>query len=151
MPSTLTPDQLQSAEEFDKLSNTIALNQGKALGGTDAARVLSVGATPGTSMSRLGREGVVSLLEGNQDYIDKAREQWLEARASGTPASRHDEFMHSFGKNFDVRVFQFNKLDRENKQKYLHTLAPSEIPAFEQSYKNAAAHGWVEPLTKDSR
>ena len=148
LPSTLTPDQLASAEEFDKLTNSIALNQGKALGGTDAARVLSVGATPSSSMSRLGREGVIGLLQGNQDFIDRAREQWLDARAAGTPASQHDQFMHSFGKNYDVRVFQFARLNRDAQQKFIHTLSPAEIPAFEQSYQNAEAHGWVPALTR---
>ena len=149
LPSTLTLDQLKASEEFDKIANNIALSQGKALGGTDATRVLSVGSTPSSSMSRYGREGVISLLEGNQDYVDRAREQWLEARSNNTPASKHDQFMHSFGKNFDVRVFQFNRLDRANKQKFVDTLDRSEIPAFEQSYKNAAAHGWVDPLRTD--
>lgn len=151
LPSTLTPDQLKSAEEFDKISNQIALNQGKALGGTDATRVLSVGSTPSSSMSRYGREGVINLLEGNQDFVDRARDQWLEARNNGVSASKHDQFMHAFGKNFDVRVFQFNRLDRANKQKFIDTLDPSEVPGFEQSYKNAAAHGWVEPLTKGGK
>ena len=149
LPSTLTLDQLKASEEFDKIANNIALSQGKALGGTDATRVLSVGSTPSSSMSRYGREGVISLLEGNQDYVDRAREQWLEARSNNTPASKHDQFMHSFGKNFDVRVFQFNRLDRANKQKFVDTLDRSEIPGFEQSYKNAAAHGWVDPLRTD--
>lgn len=149
LPSTMTLDQLGASEEFNKIANTIALNQGKALGGTDAARVLSVGATPSSSMSRYGREGVTSLLQGNQDYIDRAREQWLEARQAGTGVAKHDQFMHEFGKNFDVRAFQFNRLDRENKQKFINTLSPAEIPAFEQSYKNAAAHGWVDPLKTD--
>lgn len=148
LPSTLTPDQLASAEEFDKLTNTIALNQGKALGGTDAARVLSVGATPSTSMSRYGREGVIGLLQGNQDFIDHAREQWLAARSAGAPASQHDQFMQSFGKNYDVRVFQFARLNRDAQQKFINSLSPAEIPGFEQAYQNAEAHGWVPALTR---
>lgn len=151
LPSTLTPDQLTSVEEFDKTANAIALRQGASLGGTDATRVLSVGSTPSSSMSQLGRQGVVSMLEGSQDFIDHAREQWLEARAAGTPASQHDYWMHQFGKNYDPRVFQFARMDRDAKQKFINTLNPGEVPAFEQSYKNAAAHGWVPPLTKEGK
>jgi hypothetical protein len=151
LPSTLTPDQLTSVEEFDKTANAIALRQGASLGGTDASRVLSVGSTPSSSMSRLGRQGVVSMLEGSQDFIDHAREQWLEARAAGASASQHDQWMHSFGKNYDPRVFQFARMDRTAKQKFIDTLSPAEIPAFEQSFKNAAAHGWVEPLTREGK
>jgi hypothetical protein len=146
LPSTLSPDQLKASEEFDKLANTIALNQGKALGGTDAARVLSVGATPSSGMSRFGREGVIDILAGNQDFIDRARDAWLESRSNGTPASLHDVFMHRFGKTYDVRTFQFAKLDRQNQQKFLDQLDAAEVPAFERSYQEAQKRGWVPPL-----
>lgn len=143
---TMSPDQLRASESFDKVASNIALNQAKMLGGTDSTRSMSVGATPNSGMSRYGRDGVIDMLQGNQDAVDAAREAWLDARSKGAPAGSHDLFMNKLNKALDPRVFQFNRLNRDNQQKFLSQMSPDDIPAFEQKYSASVKRGWVQPL-----
>jgi hypothetical protein len=167
---TMTPDQLRAAESFDKISNQISLVQGQGFGGTDAARHMTVGANPSTSMSTYGREGVIDMLQGNQDTQDKARDLYLDAKAHGMPASGHDTFLHELTKplekldangnsvdlkakgtwngGLDPRIFQFNRLSRDNQGKFLEQLDPEDRSDFSSKYQAAIDRKWVKPLKK---
>jgi hypothetical protein len=141
---TMSPDQLRASESFDKVASNIALNQAKMLGGTDSTRTMSVGATPNSGMSRYGRDGVIDMLQGNQDAVDAARQAWLDAKSKGASAGSHDIYMNKLSKTLDPRVFQFNRLDRDNQQKFYSQMPPAEIPAFEAKYEASVNRGWVQ-------
>lgn len=143
---TMTPDQLKAGESFDKIVNGISLRQGQMFGNTDAGRSMTLGATPNTSMSKFGREGMIDMAQGNQDAVDAARRAWLQARANGATVKDHDLFMDRIGQEMDPRVFQFNRLSRDNQQKFLSQMDRSEIGEFEEKYKSAVARKWVKPL-----
>jgi hypothetical protein len=143
---TMTPDQLRAVESFDKIANQISLNQSQFFHGSDAGLHTVVGANPSSSMSKFGREGVIDMLQGNQDAIDVTRKAWLKARALGAPASSYDQFAETMGETIDPRVFQFNRLSRENQQKFLSQMEPEDIPAFEARYQDAVKRKWVAPL-----
>lgn len=143
---TMTPDQLKAGESFDKIANQISLNQSQFFHGSDAGLHTVVGANPSSSMSKFGREGVIDMLQGNQDAIDTTRKAWLKARANGAPASSYDLFAERMGETIDPRVFQFNRLNRDNQQKFLSQMNPEDIPAFEQRYTDAVSRKWVKPL-----
>jgi hypothetical protein len=157
---TMTPDQLRAAESFDKIVNGISLRQGSVFGGTDAARNMILGATPNTGMSRYGRDGMIDMAQGNQDATDRARSIWFDARAKGAPASSHDIFMDQLTKpvekdangnwigGLDPRIFQFNRLSRDNQQKFLGQMDPDDVGDFEQKYQAAIDRKWVKPLKK---
>lgn len=147
---TMSPDQLKAGESFDKIANQISRQQGQLFGDTDATRNMSVGSNPSTSQSAYGREGIIDMLQGNQDAVDRARNIWIDARAKGAPANSYDTFMNELSKNLDPRVFQFNRLNRDNQQKFLNQMDPDELPGFEQKYKSAIGLGWVKPLKKAS-
>lgn len=148
---TMTPDQLKSAEEFDKIANQISLNQSQLFHGSDASLHTVVGANPSLSMSKIGREGVIDMLQGNQDAVDQARKLWIAARANGAPASSFDLFMERVGQELDPRVFQFNRMSRENQQKFLSAMDPADIKEFEQKYQNAIDKKWVKPLKPEEK
>lgn len=143
---TMTPDQLKAGESFDKIANQISLNQSQLFHGSDAGLHTVVGANPSTSMSKFGREGVIDMLHGNQDAIDVTRKAWLAARANGAKPGDYDLFAERMGQEIDPRVFQFNRLSRENQQKFLSQMDSSDLKEFEDKYKNAIAHKWVKPL-----
>ena len=144
---TMTPEQLASGEAFDKTVNQISLRQGQMFGGTDASRHRRLASgTPSTSMSKFGREGVIDMALGNQDAIDTAREEWFKQSRGGGTAQQFDGFMHDMGKRIDPRLFQFNRLSRENQQKFLHNMTRSEALDFEDKYTAAAHRGWVQEL-----
>jgi hypothetical protein len=166
---TMSPDQMKAATSFQKITNQISLNQSSALAGTDAGRLMTVHANPSLEATPQGREGVIDQLQGNQDFVDKARDLWIKAKRNGAPANSHYDFMQSFGSEplnakkdpktgeitnkdslayADPRVFQFNRLSRENQQTFLKQVDPDELPQFERNFKEAIARGWVKPLKK---
>lgn len=143
---TMDKDQLRALESFDKIANQISLNQSQMFHGSDAGLHTVVGANPSTSMSRYGRDGVIDMLQGNQDAIDVTRRAWLDARKKGVPAHSYDTWVNDFSNTIDPRVFQFNRLSRDNQQKFLSQMDPSDVPDFEQKYQAAIANKWVKPL-----
>lgn len=143
---SMSPDQLKSVESFDKIANQISLNQSQFFHGSDAGLHTVVGANPSTSMSQFGREGVIDMLHGNQDAIDVTRKAWLAARANGAAPKDYDLFAERMGQEIDPRVFQFNRLSRDNQQKFLSQMDPSDLRDFEDKFKNALTHKWVKPL-----
>lgn len=146
---TMAPDELRAAESFDKIANQIAQNQIKVM--SDSGLATSANANPSIQMSKLGRDGVIDMLQGNQDAIDTARKEWLKARKLGAPAASHDNFMQDLTNGgLDVRVFQFNRLNRDAQQKFLQEMDAADIPSFEQKYRGAIQRGWVKPLKAPS-
>ena len=143
---SMSPEQLKSTESFDKIANQISLNQSQFFHGSDAGLHTVVGANPSTSMSQFGREGVIDMLHGNQDAIDVTRKAWLAARANGAAPKDYDLFAERMGQEVDPRVFQFNRLSRDNQQKFLSQMDPSDLKEFEDRFKNAVSHKWVKPL-----
>lgn len=143
---TMDKEQLRALESFDKIANQISLNQSQMFHGSDAGLHTVVGANPSTSMSRYGRDGVIDMLQGNQDAIDVTRKAWLDARKKGAPAHAYDIWINDFSKTIDPRVFQFNRLSRSNQQNFLSQMDPAAIPDFEQKYQAAITNKWVKPL-----
>jgi hypothetical protein len=143
---TMTPEQLKAGESFDKIANQISLNQSQSFHGSDAGLHTVVGANPSTSMSKFGREGVIDMLHGNQDAIDVTRKAWLAARANGAKPGDYDLFAERMGQEIDPRVFQFNRLNRDNQQKFLSQMDPGDLKDFEDKFKNAVSKKWVKPL-----
>jgi hypothetical protein len=149
---TMTPEQLKAGESFDKIANQISTSQAGTMGAaTDAGRHMVVGANPSTSMSAYGREGVIDMLQGNQDAVDLTRKLWMDARAKGVPANTYDNFAHNLSQSLDPRVFQFARMSRDNQQKFLHNMDPADVSGFEQKYKIAIENKWVKPLKKDEK
>jgi len=146
LPSTINAEQLKGVEEFDKIANQISLNQSKLFHGSDAGLHTVVGANPATSMSRYGREGVIDMLQGNQDALDTTRKLWLSAQRNGAPANSYHQFVDRLSNTLDPRVFQFNRMNRENQQKFLSQIDPSDLPDFEAKYQEAIRQKWVKPL-----
>jgi hypothetical protein len=143
---TMTKEQLGAAESFAKIANQISLNQSTMFHGSDAGLHTVVSANPSLEQSRYGREGIIDMLHGNQDAIDVTRKAWLAARANGVAPKDYDLFAERMGQEVDPRVFQFNRLSRDNQQKFLSQMDPGDLKEFEDKYKNAMAHKWVKPL-----
>ncbi len=110
-----------------------------------------LGSTPSTSMSAYGRMGVIDMAEGNQDFTDTARKEWMDAKKGQSKfwkgkanANDHDDFMHAYGQETDPRVFQFNRLNKENQAKFWNGMSPGEAADFKRKYAEAIGRKWVE-------
>src|SRR5258707_4816545 len=144
--ATMDKDQLRAAESFDKIANQISLNQSKFFHGSAAGLHTVLGANPNLSMSRYGRDGVIDMLQGNQDAIDVTRKMWLAAQRNGAPANSYHQFVDKVSETLDPRVFQFNRLSRENQQKFLSQMDQDDVGEFEKKYQDAINRKWVKPL-----
>lgn len=145
---TMTPDQLKAADSFDKIANQISLNQSKLFHGSDAGLHTVVAANPNLGMAQYSRDGIIDMLQGNQDAIDVTRKLWLDAKKNGAPANSYDDFVHELSKKLDPRVFQFNRMSRENQQKFLSLMDPADLADFEEKYRESIARKWVKPLKR---
>lgn len=143
---TMTPEQLKAADSFDKIANQISLNQSKLFHGSDAGLHTVVAANPNLGMAQYSRDGIIDMLQGNQDAIDTTRKLWMEAKKNGAPANSYDSFVHELSKTLDPRVFQFNRMSRANQQKFLSVMDPAELADFEQKYREGIERKWVKPL-----
>lgn len=137
--------QVAAAESYDKIVSQLASNQQKQM--SDAGLHIAQSMNPTLAMSTVGREGVINMLRGNQDALDRIR---TEANKAKVPAGQYDRWMQDFGQKLDVRVFQFNRMNRGQQQKFLLTMDPAEVPKFEEAYKFASdkERQWVDPLKK---
>jgi hypothetical protein len=152
---TMSPEELKAADSFDKIVNQISLTQSAPLANTDAGRFMTAHANPNLQMTQQAREGIIDMLQGNQDALDVTRKTWLAAVKNGASANSHYDFIQAFaneplnqktGAKFDPRVFQFNRMSRDNQQQFLRQIDPSELGQFENNYKEAIARKWVKPL-----
>lgn len=148
---TMSHDELAAGDSFDKIAKQITTNQAAALGGgTDAGRAMILGATPNTSMSQYGIEGVGQMMLGNRDAINTARQEWIKAKKAGNlPQNAHLDWLNDFTQDFDPRVFQFNRMSRDNQQKFLHNMDPADVQDFDRKYRDAIDKKWVKPLKKN--
>lgn len=157
---TLSPSELGASESFDKITNQIASNQAQVVGaGTDAGRNMVLGATPALSQSQYGREGIIAMLQGNQDFIDHMRKMWLASPMHNVPGSFNQfvsEMVTPSDPNraaVDPRVFQFNRMNPAERQTFLNAIRKSgQLAEFEKRYKYAAdpAQGWVPALQQQT-
>jgi hypothetical protein len=145
LPVTMTRDQLAKSEEFDKISNQLSLNQSTLFHGSDAGLHTVVAANPNLGMSRYGREGVIDMLQGNQDAIDRTRQSWFNARRAGAPANSYNDFINQSSKAIDPRIFQFNRMSAENQKKFAQDMDPADVDEFKRKYRKALDNGWVKP------
>ncbi len=152
---TMTPEELKSADSFDKIVNQMSVTQANlfgSAGATDAARAMTLHANPNTQMTQKSREAMIDMLHGNQDAFDKMREIWAQARGSGMPRSSFNDAVRQFtmmplnkkGATFDPRVFQFNRMNPESRQDFLHSMTPAQAKKFENNAEEAQARGWID-------
>lgn len=135
---TLGADKQAAAESFGKIVNQMSSNQQRQM--SDAGLHVSEASNPSLMMSQVGREGVIGMLRGNQDALDRLR---IEASKAKIPAAKYDEWVGEFGRNYDVRVFQFNRMDKDQKQKFLDAMSPADAAKFGARYDEYHKKNWL--------
>jgi hypothetical protein len=160
---TMTPEQLKAKDSFGKIVNQLSLGQGSLLanaGNTDAARSMQLHANPNVEMTQASREGLIDMLQGNQDARDVLRNVWNAARNpkdGSTPVPRNafnDEIrdftmnpLNKDGAKFDPRVFQFNRMPPASRQAFINQMSPADALQFSKNAHEAVARGWISPIT----
>jgi hypothetical protein len=142
----LDPKSIASQEEFNKFAQQIAQSQFKQLGGTGTnAHLDSVQHTsPNEFMSKLGIQGVLGFLDGNQDAIEMKNKEWRNWRSKGNSVQTWPAFNQKFNETFDPRVFQLKYLAPKERREYVDSITtPDEAQSFVRAFHHAKTKGWI--------
>lgn len=134
------PKTIASQEEFNKLANTIALQQGAQ---SDMHLNIASGANPNSQMSKLGIQNVLNILQGNEDakiIKSKAWQDWAKTHGDQS----FGEFSADFNQKFDPRVMQFEHMDKAGRTQILSDMSPKDKAAFAGKLRYAQSQGWVQ-------
>lgn len=138
LPGNVSAKQLTNIDEFNKITNLLSLNQSGVF--SNASLELAKHVNPSLSMSRYGRDAVLDMLQGQQDYRDALRSEFLR---SGLPANQYDRWVNEQSKTITPSLFQFNRLDQKAQAQFWNDMTPNERKAFKTKYMDAVRQGFV--------
>lgn len=151
------PKTIAAQDEFKKQSVQLAQQQFAAIGGTgtDAKFNSAYETSPNETLSNMSNEGIISLLQGNEDALNAKFDEWRAWRKAGHGPNTGPEFQQQFNKSFDPRVFQFKYLSPESRQQYLDNMDnDDDRRKFLRDIKAAKLRGWVtfeQPKDKEKK
>jgi len=145
---TLTPEQLASSEEYGKISEQLAGQQATAAHATNAFLTNAYNTNPSLYLSKIGRQGITHMLQGNVDSIVAKNNAWNAYANGETDGQIHSpaEFStwnRQFNANFNPRVFQYAKMTPEERSKFRSTLPPSQQQQFYNQIQTYQNNGWI--------
>ena len=119
-------DPTAATENFDKAINQILQQQGA---GSDARLAVNIAATPSSSMTPQGIDLILRQLQGNADYL-RARASLANQYPSKSDYSGFQDAI----KNLDPRVFQYDRMDPEQKHTWYMALSGPQKRTFQKAY-----------------
>ena len=123
-------DKLAKQESVAKIANQLADAQGA---GSDARLRVSEGANPSLHNTPAGLDLIIRQLRGNTDYL-RTRQQLAAAYPDKADV---EGFESKVGANLDPRVFQYERLQKQQKWDYFQGLTDKD--AFIKAHDWAAA------------
>lgn len=138
---TLTPQQLASSEEYGKISEQLAGQQATAAHATNAFLTNAYATNPGLYLSKIGRQGITHMLQGNVDSIVAKANAWTEANKSPAEFAAWNK---DFNKDFNPRVFQYARMTPEERSKFRSTLPVNQQKKFFDQIQSYQAKGWID-------
>lgn len=141
----LDPRKVASQEEFNKLAYQLAQRQFQQLGGTGTDSKLSsaMSTSPNEMITKLGNEGIMQMLKGNNDAIATQAREWTKFK-NKFGANKYAEFIDQFNQEFNPRVFQFKYVPKKERQHWFDAMAPDEQKEFTRAAKIAVERGWLK-------
>jgi hypothetical protein len=132
-------------EEFVKLSTQLAQQQFQALGGTGANEQLAsaMRTSPNETLSKMGNQSIIALLQGNADAIRVKSDEWQKWLSSGRGPETYNQFSNEFNKGFDPRIFQAIHMSAESRRQMMNTMSQNEREDFNRNFRTAVDKGWV--------
>lgn len=138
---TLTPEQLANSEEYGKISEQLAGQQATAAHATNAFLTNAYNTNPGLYLSKIGRQGITHMLQGNLDSIVAKNNAWI---ASGKSPSEFAAWNKDFNKDFNPRVFQYARMTPEERAKFRSTLPGNQQQKFFNQIQDYQRKGWID-------
>jgi hypothetical protein len=147
-----TPQGAQ--EEFAKDSARLQAAQLGSMGNpTDARQELSEVTNPGMLVSKYGNQGIIQMLQGNQQAITAQMGAWQQASQAGWTPERYQEWLTTkflapdpaTGGRFDPRVFWFANAPNLQEQRAYAAKVPAgtQRTQFLKNLQYAKNNGWI--------
>ena len=142
-----SPDQVASFENFEKMAGRFAQNQAGSLGVVTNDKLGSaIASNPNTVFSTLGNQGVIHILQGNEDAIAAKNNAWQSYVQNGGDPASYQQWSTQFNNSgFDPRTFWMKNMTPAERSSYIATLTPSQSKAFYSNIRAAMGKGWVSP------
>lgn len=140
------PESIASQEEFIKQATQLAQQQFSTLGGTGSNEQFGSAfkSNPNELMSKLGIKGVIQVLKGNEDALQRMHEMWQ--REIGTGGRNPGDFFKwrsEINQHFNPRVFQAEYMTSDERKKLLAGLSDTEKKKFAGDIRWARDNGWI--------
>ncbi len=146
---TLTPTQLAKSEEYGKISEQLAGQQAVAAHSTNAFLTNAYNTNPSLYLSKIGRQGITHMLQGNVDSIVAKNNSW-DAYANGEmDGQKHSpaEFANwnrTFNSDFNPRVFQYARMTPEERSSFRSAMPVNQQKKFFQQVQSYQAKNWID-------
>jgi hypothetical protein len=146
---------LANAEEYKKIAETLVGQMASGRHTTDAYLNNAYGSNPNLNLSKLGAAGITHWLQGNVDAQSFLQSQWSNW-LSDHPGHEQDYPNWLNGKvpgglaggikNFDPRVFQFERMAPEEQAEFVKQLRGNGVGAlarFRDNVNRYRQNGWT--------
>jgi hypothetical protein len=146
---SLSTKQLASSEEYGKISEQLAGQQAVAAHSTNAFLTNAYNTNPNLYLSKVGRQGITHMLQGNLDSVVAKNNSW-DAYANGeTDGQRHSpaEFAtwnRQFNADFNPRAFQYARMTPEERSNFRSTIPANQQQKFFNTIQNYQSKGWID-------
>lgn len=140
------PKSIASQEEFNKSAAQLAMSQFQSLGsgGANSTLETTLKANPNATLSKLGNKGIMDLLSGNQDALERKAQAWNDYKAQNGPGS-YGQFQNEWNKNFDPRLWMIPYQNKDEALQMINSMPKVEKDAFRQKFNTAIQNGWIKP------
>jgi hypothetical protein len=116
----MSREQVAGAEGFAKLAETFRQMQAGGIAGTltNDKFASALASNPHMALSTLGNQGMIHLLQGNEDAV-QAKDQAWSAASTANPGLDYQQWETNFNKTFDPRVFWWSRMTRPEQQRLM--------------------------------
>lgn len=150
--ANLTPQEVSSSENFKKIAERLVSQMANAGGHvTNDFLHNAYGSNPSLEISRQGREGMISWLQGMADAQSLVSQKWGEFLQSH-PGYEGRFYEWAGGKipggmdmgKFDMRVFQFERMNHQQQDAFLASMTDKGRREFLTHHRDYNQSGWLE-------
>lgn len=148
MGGNYNAERVASQEGMDKLGAQVAARQRQLAGlqGTDQALGMIEKATPGSALSKLGNQYMISIIRGNNDYISAENQAWQKYQTAMGPGASQNfhKFTTTFNKYVNPLVFQMQHMSEDQKKTLIGAMSSSDREKLAQSIAFAQHNGLLQ-------
>jgi hypothetical protein len=140
----MSKEQVAGTEGFAKLAETFRQMQAGGIAGTltNDKFASALASNPHMALSTLGNQGMIHLLQGNEDAIQAKDRAW-SAASTANPGLDYQQWETNYNKTFDPRVFWWSRMTRPEAQRLMSGMDEPAQKTLLSHLKQAEADGVI--------